>query len=63
MENPYKKMREEVIQMQRWFAINHPRPVSPKQKKRDPDIEAAVDALAQTRKTLEQLWVKTSRSS
>lgn len=49
-------MREEIIQMQRWFDLLD------EQTKKDTDVIHAVNKLDQTRSALEVLWMKTSET-
>jgi hypothetical protein len=51
MPNPYERMREDVINMQKWFSRYIP------EEERSKDVQEAVDSLLKTRQAFEKLWL------
>lgn len=56
MKNPYETMRDQIIEMQRYFANLS------EETKKDPDIKKTILELLHARTALETLWVRTSHT-
>jgi len=55
-ENPFQVMRDQIIEMQRYFADLD------QNSKKDKGVRGAVNSLLQTRNALEVLWLRKIRS-